>query len=349
MDMPVIVQILLTALCAFAVGSVLKKMKVPGGMMIGSVIGACIFGVITGQSCMPAAGKTAAQIIAGAFIGSGIKKEDVYEMHKIAKPALILFPCLVVANLVTGTLIWKTGVMDLTTAMMCAVPGGLSDIPMIAADMGADPSVVLVLQFVRMVMGIGLFPLMIRFATRSDDAEALEAQKGKGKAAFDLKATALTLLVATVCGLIGKASPVPSGTMAFATVGCILLSFFYNKAQTPGRVRQLAQLLSGAYVGASIGMEQIIQMRQLGMPIVILIAMYSLACFIIGWLLMKSGCFSRREGMLAATPAGASDMALISADLGIQDPKLIVLQVTRLIVVVLFFPSIISLVISLMQ
>ena len=96
-------------------------------------------------------------------------------------------------------------------------------------------------------------------------------------------------------------------------------------------------------------MEQIRQMSLLGLPIVILIAMYSIACFVIGYLLMKSGCFSRREGMLAATPAGASDMALISADLGIKDPKIIVLQVTRLIVVVLFFPSIISLVIGWIQ
>ena len=49
--------------------------------------------------------------------------------------------------------------------------------------------------------------------------------------------------------------------------------------------------------------------------------------------------------MLAATPAGASDMALISADLGISNAKLIVLQVLRLITVVLVFPSILSFVV----
>lgn len=347
--MPIVIQILITLCCAYAVGGLLNRLKIPGGMMIGAVIGACALSVTTGQAFMPPEGKTAAQIIAGAFIGAGIKKEDIYEMRKIVRPALILFPCLMVANIITGTLIWKTGTMDLVTAMMCAVPGGLSDIPMIAADMGADPSVVLVLQFVRMVTGIGVFPLMIRFATRADDAEAVQAQKIGKSAAGDWKAAVLTLAVATVCGLIGKASPVPSGTMAFATVGSIALSCFYPKAHTPKKLRQLAQLLSGAYVGAGIVIAQLQAMGQLVVPILILVTMYSIACFIIGWLLMKTGCFSRREGMLAATPAGASDMALISADLGIQDPKLIVLQVTRLIVVVLFFPSIISLVIGLMQ
>lgn len=345
--MPVVVQILLTMLCALAVGKILERVKMPGGMMVGAVIGACMLGIATGQACMPAGGKTIAQLIAGAFIGAGIKKEDVYEMRKIVKPAMILFPCLLAMNIVTGLLIWKTGAMDLMTAMMCAVPGGLSDIPMIAADLGADPSLVLVMQFVRMVMGIGAFPLMIRLATRSDDADAVEAQKVAKKKQIDWKAAALTMAVATVCGLIGKHSPVPSGTMAFATLGSIIFSCVYPKAQTPTVLRKLAQLLSGAYVGASITMDQIHAMGKLGVPIVILVGMYATGCFVIGWLLMKAGCFSRREGMLAATPAGASDMALISADLGIQDPKLIVLQVTRLIVVVLVFPSIVSMVVGL--
>ena len=52
---------------------------------------------------------------------------------------------------------------------------------------------------------------------------------------------------------------------------------------------------------------------------------------------------SRRESMLAATPAGASDMALISADLGVQSPDLIVLQVVRMLVVISVFPQIINL------
>ena len=345
--MPILVQVALTMLCALAIGKILERAKMPGGMMVGAVIGACLWGISTGQAHMPAQGKTIAQLIAGAFIGAGIKKEDVYEMRKIVKPAMILFPCLLTINIISGLLIWKTGAMDLITAMMCATPGGLSDMPMIAADLGADPSLVLVMQFSRMVMGIGVFPLMIRMATRSDDAEAVAVQKTKQKKAIDWKAAILTLAVASVCGLIGRSTPVPAGTMAFATFGSILFSCLYPKAQTPNVLRKLAQLLSGAYVGASITMDQIHAMGKLGLPIVILIGMYAIGCFVIGWLLMKTGCFSRREGMLAATPAGASDMALISADLGIQDPKLIVLQVTRLIVVVLLFPSITSVLVGL--
>ena len=47
----------------------------------------------------------------------------------------------------------------------------------------------------------------------------------------------------------------------------------------------------------------------------------------------------------STTPA--LDMALISADLGVSNAKLIVLQVLRLVVVVLVFPSILSFVVHL--
>ncbi len=46
--------------------------------------------------------------------------------------------------------------------------------------------------------------------------------------------------------------------------------------------------------------------------------------------------------MLAATPAGASDMALISADLGIHNIRLIFLQVMRLIAVITLFPALLK-------
>ncbi len=341
------IQLLLTILCALAVGVLLDRIHMPGGMMIGAVIGACALGVCTGQSYMPAPAKTAAQIIAGAFIGSGITREDVREMKTVVKPALILLPSLLVVNIIAGLLIYSTGTMDLMTAMMCCVPGGLSDIPMIAADLGADPSIVVVMQFIRMVFGIGVFPLIIR-AVAGNAEERAEVIKKKKKKTFEAKYVILTFAVAAVCGLIGKVSPVPSGTMGFATLGSIVFACaFPGKAQMPRFLRKCAQLLSGAYVGAIIGLEQVKTLMTLGLPVVILISAYLCVCFGVGFVLWRTGCFNRKEGMLAATPAGASDMALISADLGISNAKLIVLQVLRLIAVVLIFPSIISFVVHL--
>jgi len=347
--MPLLAKILLTLACALAVGRLLDRLRVPGGMMVGAVIGACVLGVFTGQASMPAPAKTIAQIIAGAFIGSGIRREDLAEMKTIIKPALILIPCLLAVNITAGLLIHATGKMDLLTALMCCVPGGISDIPMIAADMGADASIVVTMQFIRLVLGIGVFPILIKVITGGDGKEVEAAvRKKKKKKTYQAGNVLLTFAVAAVCGLVGKASPVPSGTMGFATLGSIIFAVaFPGRAQMPKLLRKLAQMLSGAYVGASIGAQQVRMLMTMGVPVLIIVCAYTFACFGIGYFLYKAGCFTRAEGMLAATPAGASDMALISADIGVQNAKLIVLQVMRLIIVVLFFPTILSLVVSL--
>lgn len=341
-------HMLLTALCALAVGLLLDRLHLPGGMMIGAVIGACALGILSQAAYMPPLAKTTAQIIAGAFIGSGIRREDVAAMRNIVRPALILIPCLLAVNIAAGYLVYRTSSMDLLTALICCAPGGLSDMPMIGADLGADPSMVVVMQFVRMSMGIGAFPLMIRaVAGGRGQAEAAETRSHVSAQKYRPQYVLMTFGVAAVCGLLGKVLPVPAGTMGFATLGSICYSCCTGHGEMPPIFRKAAQLMAGAYVGASVGAEQLSMLKTLGVPVLILITAYVLACFGIGFLLYRAKYFNYEEAMLAATPAGASDMALISADLGIHNIQLIVLQVLRLIVVVLVFPAILNLVASL--
>lgn len=84
------------------------------------------------------------------------------------------------------------------------------------------------------------------------------------------------------------------------------------------------------------------------LPAVILVVGYFLNCVLTGYLLHRLFGISRREGMLSVSPAGATEMALISADLGVCSADLIVLQICRLIGVMAVFPQIFPLVISLL-
>ena len=62
--------------------------------------------------------------------------------------------------------------------LFCAAPGGMSDTPLIAMDMGADSSVVAVMQFVRMLFGMACLPTVIMLSDRliePETAKALEA------------------------------------------------------------------------------------------------------------------------------------------------------------------------------
>lgn len=339
--------LLLTFLFAFAGGWAFKRLKVPGGMMIGSVVGACVYNLISGQAVAPVWAKVSSQVMAGAFIGVGVQREDLRQMRTILKASAIVLGCYLVVNVISGLLIYWLSPLDLVTALMASVPGGLSDIPIIAADMGADASKVLALQFVRFLMGIALFPTLI--ARLPEERHGGEDHLKSAQLTADLPHTLLTLAVAAACGLLGRVSPIPGGTMALAAVGSIAFKLVYPKACMLKPLRRTAQYFAGLFVGAGVTMAQIRDLRLLALPVVILLLCYFLGAPVIGWILRREGIFGRREAFLAATPAGASDMALISADLGVYDVKLVLLQMMRLIVVITLFPSLLGLVIRLVQ
>ena len=69
---------------------------------------------------------------------------------------------------------------------------------------------------------------------------------------------------------------------------------------------------------------------------------YVTCCVVMGLVVSKVFKLDLREGMLSLSPAGAGEMALIAADLGVESPNLIVLQIGRLMGVVLVFPYVIA-------
>ncbi|MBO4378766.1 MAG: AbrB family transcriptional regulator, partial [Clostridia bacterium] len=103
----------------------------------------------------------------------------------------------------------------------------------------------------------------------------------------------------------------------------------------------------GVYIGTCFTKQNVTELTTMWPAAIVLIVGFSLNCFVMGIVSSKLTSLNRAEAMLVSTPAGAADMALISADLGITNPEVSVIHVMRLISVVIFFPHIISLIVRL--
>lgn len=152
---------------------------------------------------------------------------------------------------------------------------------------------------------------------------------------------ALTTVVALVGGVLGKLSGVPSGTLLFALIFTIVAKQLVDGCMLPLWVRRCAQILAGAYIGTSVNQEDVRNMGRLVVPAILLVAGYFFVCIVVGKLLKKHCQFQLKEGMLCATPAGAADMALISADIGVTSPDVVVLQIARMLFAITVFPQVI--------
>lgn len=346
------IHLLLTLLVGGALGFLFYKQKIPGGLMIGAVIGVAFLNILFACAFMPNETKTFVLIIAGAFIGSTIEKSDLKRLPYIAGPTMVMLLSFLILNLLIGTVIYWISPLDLVTSLMTVVPGGISDTPIIAAAMGADAPKVAVMQMVRQVLGIGILPsLILAYHTRkktvdSDSKREAFTEKRKKSNTKSWIAFLTTIIISLIFGLIGKYSGLPAGAFVFSILSVMALKLMFDFAYLPRWAKQGAQILSGAYIGSSIALKDVIELQFLMLPLLVSVIGYILNCFITGKIISKLYGFSSKEAMLITTPAGASDMALISSDLGVQNTDIIILQIIRAVVVMTFFPQIISLICS---
>lgn len=337
-------EMVLTLSLSAALGYLLYRKHIPAGMLIGAVLASAILSVGFQVSSVPDSMKNLAQIIAGTYIGCSARKEDIRQLKSFYRPVLLITASLLLVNLCIGFLLHLVGYSDLLTCLVCAVPGGISDVTLIAVDFGADSSKVLVIHFCRLVVGIMLFPSIVdRFTAKVDRGEEREETAGPSEERDKFRESwhlLTALALAALSAWVGNRLNIPAATILFSLLSTFLLNLSGFSVRFPSWLRQVAQILSGAYIGGLLNPELFSNLKLVFAAILITIVVLLANAALFGKLLEKYFAIPMREGMLMLTPAGASDMALISADIGIHSPRLILVQIYRLLIATAIFPQI---------
>ena len=347
----------MTVAAALGTGLLLFKLHVPGGMLVGAILGAALLNILTGSAFIYPQTKVLAQALTGAYIGCMMTREDVRHLPRLIRPYLVVLASLLTLNLAMATLFYRITDLDLLTCLFCAAPGGMSDTPLIAMDMGADSSVVAVMQFVRMLFGMACLPTVIMLSDRliePETAKALEANAAQSHITKragpkpTLRGFLPTMCAAFAAAVRGKLSGVPAGALSAALIVTTALNLSGKCPGMPMWLRRGAQVISGCCIGSVITREQIVAMKQLALPAAALCLGYMVCCVGMGLVVSKLFRLQLREAMLTLSPAGATEMALIAADLGVESTDLVILQICRLMGVMLIFPQVFHLIIILL-
>ena len=329
------------------------------GLRIGAMAGSALLNVFFGAAYMPSVTRFLVQVAAGALIGCSMERSDVQCLPQVVKPTIIMLLSFLALNIGAGFLIHLLSPVDLLTALLCVIPGGVTDTPIIAADMGADTPKVALAQLARYMLGVAVFPPMIfawdklRVRTeRRGSAKLSTPSPGSGmkrvKSGVNSPLACIcTMGAALGAGFIGGLSGIPAGTFLFALIAALVLRLCFDFACLPRWIKKAALLISGCYIGSAITMNDVRGFKLLALPIVIILAGYTVNCFVTGKLLSRACGFSRKEGMLITTPAGASDIALSSADIGVENTAIIIIQIFRAVIAMAVFPQLINLIVKL--
>lgn len=359
-------KLLVTFLIALIGSIIFQKIKFPAGAMVGSMVFTALYNILTKGAYMPPKTRIFTQIIAGAFIGHTIMKKDLKSLKSIIFPAILMIVTMLSLDLFMGYLMFKYTNIDLATSLMASAPGGLMDISLISADVGADSSKVALLQLLRLMTVMAFFPLMIKgvamrinnwknpskHLAKNDENLILNPNcnpinKSNGDESPWYKDERLnrliyTMSVALVFGILGYFSKLPAGPMTFSLIGTALFNIRTEKGFMPLILRRFTQVLAGILIGSRMTYEDLVSLKTIVIPAFMLLWGIIIINFIVGFIMHKITGIDFITCQLAATPGGLTDTVLISQDLGADQNKVAILQLFRYITVVVFFPILIK-------
>ena len=347
--------LILTLAVAWAGYEAAKRLRLPAPAMLGSMLAVGITNLLFDYAALPGFVKVVAQAVSGAFIGMQISKKDVLNFRYLAGPFLLLAALLTVNTFVTGWIVHRLAGFDLMTALLGAVAGGVSDISLLSMELGADTPIVALMQTLRLVGVLLIFPYWIGFFTRKEgaakeDIRLITGNPEMGSTWLDRridrreKKIVFTFLLCMLLGFLGNESPIPAGAMVLPMAAVIGLNITTSVCFVPLQLKTVAQLLAGAVVGCSIRPSTLSLLNGRALiAMAVLMANYWLVNLIYSLYCKRKGLLDLKSAMLASAPGGATDMSLIAADLNADLTKIALIQVLRAVYAVTFMPAVILL------
>ena len=110
------------------------------------------------------------QCILGIELGQKVTSSVLYIFQENWLTILILLLLSIFFSLLSGLVLWKYSNLDMLTSFFATAPGGLSSIPGIAEEVGANTGVVSIIQTMRVFLVLLTIPVMISFLMGNPEA-----------------------------------------------------------------------------------------------------------------------------------------------------------------------------------
>lgn len=350
-------NVLITLLVAVAGWRVARRLGLMAPSMLGPMIAVGLTNALFGYAEMPAWVRIFAQGISGAFIAMGVTRADIRNIRMLAVPGALLLAMLTANTLIMGVVIHELCGIDLMTSLFSCIAGGVTDTTLISMDYGTQVGTVALMQTSRLVMVLLIFPYWIRFMCRREPSGAPRADGladrggGRERARGVLgrltrgngRKTAFTVAISLALALVGRASGIPSASMVLPLAAVAALNLTRGACAMPAPVKDVARLLAGSLVGSDITASTFSGLGTTLAPVLLLFASYWVLNLAFGLFCSRTGLLDLKSALFVSSPGGASDMALIAADLDADLAKIAVLQVLRAVYAVALMPTVVSL------
>lgn len=326
-----------------------KKLKIPSGLLIGSLVFASIWNIFVSAYIFPSSLKFASKIVAGVLVGMRINKKDLVNFKKMLKPLIFLVVGMLCYTMILAFLIHQFAGVDIKTAMFACTPGGLSDMVLIAESYGANVPQVVLIQTVRLISIICIFPplCMAIIKKNQNKQEFIEKYTEIMPINNKFKEMFTVFSISALGGVFGYLLGIPAGEMLGSMFCTICYRFSGKSGYMPSILKDILQISVGMIIGTTLtadtakGLADIIDVALISVFFVIGFG------FFMGFILHKICKIDLVTAILGCAPGGVQEMVIIADDLNANLSDVTTLQVFRVITVLTVFPIMIQIIVKL--
>ena len=294
---------------------------------------------------VPRWGRVASLAVVGGVLAATFRPSVLPLLASNWLPVSLVVGGTLVLSLAAGLLLARVAHLDGKTAALGTLPGAASGMLAMSGPLGADPRLVAVMQFTRVVVVVFSAALVSRLglvpgtAPQPISTQGLQSSAPQGAALLvhDAWLTyGLTALVAAVGAWAGIRLRLPAGALIGPLVlGVALEELGMLRLAWPPGVPQAAFLVLGLWVGLLFDRASIKRAGRL-FPLMLASAVgLTAACAGLGWALAALTSIDGLTAYLATAPGGIDSVAIMALGSGADAPLVLAVQMLRLFAVVL--------------
>ena len=156
----------LVIIMAAAAGILGYLAKFSGGVLVFSMLAVGLLGQGGKQASVPRMVKRWAQMLSGTYIGATLSLSDVTSLKELFMPTILLVGLYLVLCLILGWVLYRFCRLKASEAFFSCIPAGVSDMALMASDLGAGGPVVAILQLFRFSSAVAISPSVILLVTQ---------------------------------------------------------------------------------------------------------------------------------------------------------------------------------------
>jgi membrane AbrB-like protein len=332
------------AVTSIAFATLMRELHVPAAFMLGPMIAAIFFALSGAGIRLHKNYSLGAQAIMGCLIAHLINPGllAVFTEHWLMLVAINIAALLLIVAL--GLLITRRGWLPDTTAIWGLSPGAASAMVLLADDYGADPRIVAMMQYSRIVfVSIAAIALAASLGPLHAGIHAsipgllTDRWFAPVHLIGTIEVAALTLSGYAACKLTGKAN---LALFLPAFGGALLQGLGLIAIDVPPLASALAFALTGWYVGLTFTRQSALYCLRLFPRMMLAIAAMILICGLLSLVLARAvPGTDMLTAYLALSPGGIDTAVMIATGSKVFLPLVLASQFVRLVIVLSTGPS----------